>query len=225
MLISIEGNDASGKQTQSKLLYEYLQHNRIESSLITFPNYAHDSSMLVRMYLSGKFGDKPDDVNAKTASILFACDRFGSYKTQWEEDYRNGKVIIADRYTTSNAIHQASKIHDAQERDEFLDWLFELEYDTLGLPKPDMTIFLNMPFEISSRLMKERSQKAGEAQKDIHESDLEYLERTNKNAIEISKKLGWLEISCVNDKGNLKTVEEIHQEIISLLHQHYEFKK
>lgn len=224
MLICIEGNDSSGKQTQSRRIYEYFQQQNIPSKLIAFPDYESDSSALVKMYLSGAFGMMPEDVNAKAASIFYACDRFASYKMNWEKDYKEGKVIVADRYTTSNAIHQASKIDDEAEREAFLKWLFELEYQIFGIPTPDIIIFLNMPHEISKNLMKDRANKiSGEEKKDIHESNASYLEKTNKNAIEISKKLNWVEITCVNEQGQLKSVEDIHREIVSVLNEKYEF--
>lgn len=226
MLISIEGNDGSGKETQSKLLYEYFQKNNIPSERITFPNYECESSVLAKMYLNGSFGDSPDDVNPKAASIFFACDRYASYKLFWSKYYHAGKIIIADRYTTSNAIHQASKIEEMSERENFLEWLFDLEYNIFGIPKPDITIFLNMPREISSELMKNRLNKfSGEIEKDIHESNRDYLEKTNRNALDISEKLGWIKVDCVDNSGHLKHIEDIHFEIVEILNKRYEFRR
>lgn len=226
MLISIEGNDGTGKETQSKMLYDYLLGKNIESKLITFPNYDCESSALVKMYLKGTFGDSPNDVNPKVASIFYACDRYASYKMFWEEDYKLGKIIIADRYTTSNIIHQASKIDDPEERRCFIEWLFDLEYGIFGIPKPDITIFLNMPFEFSKNLMKNRLNKfSGKNQKDIHESNEDYLSKNNQNTLDILGKLGWIKIDCIGTDGMLKSREKIHVEIIEMLNKRYGFEK
>ncbi|MDO4710413.1 MAG: thymidylate kinase [Peptostreptococcaceae bacterium] len=226
MLISIEGNDGSGKETQSKMLYEFFQKNNIDSGLVAFPNYDCESSSLVKMYLNGSFGDSPDDVDPKAASIFYACDRYASYKMFWEKDFREGKVIISDRYTTSNVIHQASKIDDIQKRDEFIAWLFDLEYNIFGIPKPNETIFLNMPFEFSRELIRNRRNKfSGKNQKDIHEANEEYLIKTYKNTMDILEKLAWIKIDCVDENNQLKSIEAIHQEIVDILIKKYEFKR
>lgn len=218
MLISIEGTDASGKETQSRKLFEQLKSNNFATKLISFPDYNSESSALVKMYLNGCFGDKPEDVNPKAASIFFASDRYASYRTHWIEEYQKGSIIIADRYTTSNVIHQASKIESKAERQEFIDWLFDLEYNIFGIPKPDLTIFLNMPFEFSKKLMENRMNKiSGEEKKDIHESNFEYLKKTNENALEISRILGWIKVDCVDAAFKLKSVEEIQNEIYSIV--------
>lgn len=226
MLISIEGNDGTGKETQSKMLYDYFLENNIPSKLITFPNYDCESSALVKMYLNGRFGDSPNDVNPKAASIFYACDRYASYKIFWENDYKLGKIIVADRYTTSNIIHQASKIDDQEERNYFIEWLFDLEYGIFGIPKPDITIFLNMPYEFSKNLMKNRLNKfSGTHQKDIHESNEDYLAKNNQNTLDILEKLGWIKIDCINMFGELKSKDEIHTEIVEMLNGRYEFKR
>lgn len=223
MLIIIEGNDASGKETQSKLLFEYFRSQKIQSELISFPDYGSESSALVKMYLNGLFGQSADDVNPRAASIFFACDRYASYKTKWEQRYLAGDIIIADRYTTSNAVHQASKLDTISEREEFIDWLFDLEYNIFAIPKPDLVIFLDMPFEVSQKLIRARNNKfSGESDKDIHESDIAYLKKTNSNALQIADKLGWHKIVCVDPVGDLKTVYAIHQEIIDVIEKNYE---
>lgn len=218
MLINIEGTDASGKQTQSKMLYNYLLKKRVKSKLITFPDYNNDSSALVKMYLNGEFGKNPDDVNPKAASIFFACDRYASYKTNWEKYYKDNYTIIADRYTTSNVIHQASKIDDKEERFCFVEWLYDLEYNIFGIPKPDIIIFLNMPPQVSFQLMENRVNKiSGENTKDIHESNEGYIIRSNTNALAISEFLGWIKVDCMDRDGVLKSKKNIHDEIIKIV--------
>lgn len=218
MLICIEGSDASGKETQSKLLCEYFKSKGIPTQWISFPDYSSDSSILVKMYLNGCFGDSPDSVNPQAASILFACDRFASYNLNWKRAYLENHVIVADRYTTSNAVHQASKIDDELERNIFLDWLFHLEYKIFGIPKPDYIIFLNVPFDVSWELMKNRANKiSGDTKKDIHESDVAYLKKVNRNALEIAGKLNWIQIDCVDKNNIMKSVEQIQSEIVKAI--------
>ena len=137
-LIAIEGLDGSGKATQTELLVETLKQKGILARKVSFPDYESDSSALVKMYLSGQFGVEPFSVNAFAASSFFAVDRFASYKKEWGSDYEHG-VIVADRYTTSNAIHQCSKLPRDQ-WDSFLDWLFDYEYKKLGLPAPSTVV-------------------------------------------------------------------------------------
>lgn len=213
-LIVIEGTDASGKQTQSELLYEYFKKENTNVVRLCFPDYESPSSSLVKMYLNGDFGKTPDAVDGKIASIFYAADRYASYKTKWETlSKEKNAVIIFDRYVTSNMIHQAAKVKDAAEKDAFLDWVYDLEYGILGLPQPDHIIFLNMPPEQAEILMKNRVNKiTNEAQKDIHESDKEYLKTCYNNACYVAKKYNWTVISCVTD-GNLRSIEEIQEEI------------
>ena len=145
ILIAIDGVDASGKQTQTELLKKRLENNELKIKSVSFPAYDNPSSTLVKMYLNGEFGDKPSDVNAYATSTFFAADRFATYKTDWGKDYENGTLILADRYVSSNLIHQASKIENQEEKDKFLTWLDDLEYNVYGLPRPNVTIFLDMP--------------------------------------------------------------------------------
>ncbi|MFA7637008.1 MAG: hypothetical protein WCX81_04520, partial [Monoglobales bacterium] len=178
-LIVIEGLDSSGKETQSKLLCEHLEKSGKRVKRIEFPNYKSESSALVRMYLGGSFGNSPDCVNAYAASTFFAADRYATYKTDFEEFLNSGGIVVADRYTTSNMIHQASKITDEAERNKYLDWLENFEYDLLLLPRPDVVIFLDMPMDIAQKLMTARLNKIdGGEKKDIHESNRAYLEAT-----------------------------------------------
>ncbi len=213
ILIAIDGVDASGKQTQSQLVFDKLIKQGKKARLVSFPDYSSDSSALVRMYLNGEFGSDPSDVNAYAASTFFAADRFASYRRDWKKDYENGVVMIADRYVQSNMIHQASKL-PASEKEKFIDWLYELEYGIYALPKPDVTIFLDMPPEKARELMAERENKfTRSADKDIHERNSEYLLKSYENAVFIAQKLGWTRISCVKD-GKLRSVEDINDEIM-----------
>ena len=214
-LIVIDGVDSSGKQTQAKLLAEGLRDRGYSVREITFPNYESDSSALVKMYLGGSFGDKPDDVNPYAASTFYAVDRYASMKIDWGKAINGDEVVIADRYVSSNIIHQAAKIQDEIEKAQFIEWLNDLEFEKLALPRPDITIFLDMPVKHALELMRERANKiTGEAQKDIHENNTEYLYSSYNNAIGVCDKMNWTKISCVqNDK--IKTILEINQEILS----------
>lgn len=211
-LIAIDGVDASGKETHCGLLYEKLKNDGEAVKRISFPMYQSPSSELVKMYLSGDFGENPDDVNAYAASSLFAADRFASFRTDWGKDYKNGSIIIADRYVSANMIHQASKLGEC-EKNRFLDWLDSFEYEIYELPRPDITIFLDMPPEYGIKLMAERDNKfSHESKKDIHERNSEYLEKSYKNACMIADKYGWTRISCVKG-GQIRTIDDINNEI------------
>lgn len=214
-LIVIEGVDSSGKATQSALLKERLSLTDKKIASIEFPNYKSDSSALCKMYLNGDFGKEATDISPYAASVLFAVDRFASVKATWKELFADGTVIIADRYTTSNMVHQASKITDTDEKNAFLDWLYELEYEKLSLPEPDLVIFLDMPVENAKKLMEKRANKIdNSSQKDIHERDEAYLKASYDNAVFVAEKYGWETVCCTKD-GNLRTIEEIADEIFS----------
>lgn len=213
-LIVIDGLDGSGKATQAGLLEEEWKRQGKAVRKISFPDYASDSSALVRMYLSGRFGDDPEAVNAYAASSFYAVDRYASYKTQWEGFYRSGGIVIADRYTTSNAIHQCSKL-PADKWDSFLGWLFYYEYELLGIPAPDLVIYLDVDPEISQRLLKERY--GGDVRReDIHERNMVYLAHSREAALYCRKKLGWQRIGCCAD-GGMRPVEAIHRDIFKLV--------
>lgn len=222
-LIVIEGVDASGKATQTKLLYEYFLSEGKRVRTLTFPDYASDSSAPVKMYLSGKLGDSADDVNPYAASALFAVDRFCSYKTGWEKYLKEGGIIIADRYVTSNFIHQAAKIKDISEKDKFLSFQADFEYERIGLPKPDKVIFLDVPPEVSAFLMRERENKfTHEKEKDIHEKDLSYIKKSYENALYVAEKFGFTKIVCTENgkmKSPEKIAEEVRSEVMSALMQ------
>ena len=218
-LIVIEGLDGSGKATQTKLLYEKLNINGVNVKQITFPDYASNSSALVKMYLAGEFGSDPSDVNAYAASAFYAVDRYASYKKEWGDFYNNGGVITADRYTTSNAIHQCSKLPE-NKWDDFLKWLFDFEYDLLGIPAPDIVIYLKVGIDTSQSLITQRYANTGE-KKDIHEANREYLNCSAYAADYCTQNLGWKTILCEKN-GVMRTINDIHQEIRSLVLQYIE---
>ena len=210
-LIVVEGLDGSGKSTQLELLHRRLSEMKKACRTVSFPAYDSDSSALVKMYLAGAFGDKPNDVNAYAASAFYTVDRFASYKTDWGGYYQSGGVVIAGRYTTSNAVHQASKLPE-NEWEPFLDWLYDFEYQKIGIPKPDKVLFLDMPVEVSQALLKERYSCSG-GEKDIHEKDVAYLERCRKAALFTAHYSGWTVISCA-ENGRPRTVEAISDDIL-----------
>ncbi len=211
-LIVIEGLDGSGKSTQLELLPQNLLKQGIESKTVSFPDYDSDSSALVKMYLGGTFGKKPGDVNAYAASLFYAVDRYASYKANWGEYYNQNGVIVSGRYTTSNAVHQTSKMPES-EWQGFLDWLYDLEYNKVGIPKPDKVIFLDMPVEVSQKLLSGRY-SGDEAKKDIHESDTAYLENCRKAAMFTARYSGWTIIPCAKD-GKARSIEDISKDVLT----------
>ena len=213
-LIVIEGLDASGKRTQAEILLKRLQESGKEAFEISLPNYADESSALVRMYLRGDLGDKPSDVNAYAASTFYAVDRYASFKKSWGKEYNSGKIIVANRYTTSNACHQMTKL-DESEWDAYLSWLFDFEYRMLEIPKPDCVIYLDMPVEISQRLLLKRYHD-DESKKDVHEKDVAYLKSCHKAADYACEKLGWNRIAC-SLNGEPRAIEAIADDIFSVL--------
>lgn len=213
-LIVIEGLDGSGKGTQAALLTKALEERGAAVRKISFPDYDSDSSALVKMYLRGEFGKDPDDVNAYAASSFYAVDRFASYKRDWGQFYREGGIVIADRYTTSNAVHQCSKLPEG-EWDAFLDWLFDYEYRLMGIPAPDKVIYLKVDPAVSQKLMTGRY-AGDESKKDIHEGNLDYLNRSRMAAGYCSQKLGWHEIECSTDSG-MRSVEAILADVMAAI--------
>ncbi|CVK18986.1 dTMP kinase [Sporomusa sphaeroides] len=216
-LIVIEGTDGSGKATQSGKMAARLAAEGFTVRKVDYPNYQSQSSALVKMYLNGEFGERPEDVNAYAASAFYAVDRIASYKKEWEEFYLNGGIVIADRYTTSNMIHQAAKIKDKAEKERYLEWLGDFEFTKCGLPVPDKVFFLAMPPAVSRELMRGRENKAGNV-KDIHEQDSDYLSYCFANACDIAATFGWHRVDCT-DSGQIKTIEQIHEEIYQELHR------
>ncbi len=209
-LIVIEGTDGSGKSTQFRLMSQRLQQESRDFRHIVFPRYSQESSALIRMYLGGQFGTKPSDVNAYAASAFYAVDRFASYKQDWGQWYENGGLVLSDRYTTSNAVHQTSK-EPKENQPEFLKWLYEFEYDKLQLPKPDLVLYLDMPTDFTEQLLRSREEKTNTSA-DIHEKDMAYLATCRESGRAAAAYYGWTVINCVKD-GSMRTIEDIHQEI------------
>lgn len=215
-LFVIEGVDGSGKATQTELLYQALQQQHQTVRKVSFPDYDSPSSSLIKMYLNGEFGTDPQSVNAFATSVFFAVDRFASFRKDWQQFYQDGGIIIADRYVTSNLVHQAGKITDAAEKERYIHWLSELEYDIFGLPRPDCVIFLDMPPAYSLQLRQQRNELKQGLTKDIHEADQHYLEQAYNNATSIAQHQQWHVISCVAD-GKIRTIDDIHREIMQVV--------
>lgn len=213
-LIVLEGLDGCGKNTQTKLLTEHLKKENMNVKYITFPNYDDASSSLVKMYLNSEFGGSPDDVNAYAAASFYAVDRYASLKKYWQEFYENGGVVICDRYTTSNAVYQMCKLEKIF-WDEYLTWLYDYEYDKLGLPRPDSVIYLRGEIEISQRLMAGRYE-GDESKKDLHESNIKFLKKCSEAALYVAKKDDWKIIDCCKN-GEMRGKNEIHEEIIKII--------
>ena len=209
-LIVIEGTDGSGKSTQFRLLTERLTREGRDFQKLVFPQYAEPSSALIRMYLGGEFGSKPSDVNAYAASAFYAVDRYASYKKVWGQWYEGDGLVVSDRYTTSNAVHQASKV-PAGEQNAFLHWLYDFEYDKLGLPRPDLVIYLDVPTDFTAAMMRRREADTNTTA-DIHEQDMEYLATCRRTGKAAAEYYGWTVIQCVRD-GAMRTIEDIHEEI------------
>lgn len=216
-LIVLEGTDGCGKSTQAELACQALIQANVDHKRLIFPRYKEDSSMLLRMYLQGQFGSHPEDVNAYAASTFFAVDRYASYQTDWKADYQAGRVIFSDRYTTSNAVHQSSKL-EREELFRFTDWLFHYEYELLGLPSPTCVIFLDLPPKASFQMLQKRQGEQG----DIHELDHDYLIRCHDRALELCSHYGWHRIAC-SEKDKIRSIEDIHQDIMDVIFQ--ELKK
>ena len=213
-LFVIDGLDGCGKSTQFDLLSEAMERQGGFYRTISFPDYSQPSSALVKMYLAGEFGKDPSDVNAYAASSFFAVDRFASYKAQWGKFYENGGIVIADRYTTSNAVHQCSKLPEEQ-WDAFIEWLFDFEFNLMGIPAPDTVIYLQVDPAVSQKLMTQRYQ-GDESKKDIHESNLDYLAKSREAAEYCADKLGWKTVSCT-EGDTMRTIQAIHEEVMTLL--------
>lgn len=209
-LIVFEGTDGSGKATQARLLCEHLDREGIAYREIDYPRYGNPFAEPAKRYLEGELGKKPGDVNAYAASVLFSVDRYASYKQDWGGFYEAGGLVIANRYTTSNAVHQASKLPLGEQK-EFLNWLFDLEYNRLGLPRPDRVVYLDMPTEVSEQMLRRRERETGTAA-DIHEQDELYLKKCRAGAREIVRECGWTVIDCA-DGGMPRPTEEIHREV------------
>ena len=209
-LIVLEGTDGSGKSTQFKLLTQRLEQSGTPFRHAVFPRYSQPSSALIRMYLGGEFGTNPSDVSSYAASAFYAVDRYASYKQDWGQWYQEGGLVLCDRYTTSNAVHQASK-EPPEKREAFLHWLYEFEYDHLELPKPDLIIYLDVPTDFTRELMRGREAQLG-THADIHEKDMQYLLTCRNAGRDAAAYYGWTVIDCVKD-GVMRSIEDIHEEI------------
>ncbi len=209
-LIVFEGVDGSGKSTQYRRLCERLRREGRSFRSLVFPQYEEPSSALIRMYLAGEFGDRPSDVNAYAASSFFAVDRYASYKKDWGSYYASGGLIITDRYTTSNAVHQASKL-PAEEREAYLRWLFDFEYGKLGLPAPDLVLFCDVDLSVSLEHLRHRENET-HTHADIHERDDAYLAASIEAARQAAVICSWRRLNC-GVGGVRRSVEEIGAEV------------
>lgn len=208
-IIVIEGLDGSGKNTQARLLCDRLSED-FKIKRLSFPDYDSQSSALVKMYLGGEFSDDPMAVNAYAASSFYAVDRIASYLKNWKEDFEGGVNFVFDRYTTSNAVYMLSKL-EGEEKEVFLSWLVDFEFNKMGLPKPDKVIYLDMPTEISQKLMSKRYE-GDESKKDLHEKNVDFLKICRENALLAAEKLDWTVIQC-SDGENPYTIEEISEKV------------
>lgn len=210
-LIVFEGTDGSGKSTQFARLCRRLEQERADFRRLIFPQYQEPSSALLRMYLNGEFGSHPSDVNPYAASTFYAVDRYASWKKVWGDYYRGGGLVLSDRYTTSNAVHQASKLPE-DEWEGFFRWLFDFECGKLGLPRPDLVIYLDMPTERAVENLRARERET-HTTGDIHEVDTDYLALCRRTALRAAECLGWRKVPCVDAAGNLRSIEALHEEI------------
>lgn len=218
-LIVLEGTDGSGKSTQFQLLKQRLEREGTAFRTIEFPRYQEPSSALIRMYLDGEFGRNPGDVNAYAASTFYAVDRYASFRMDWGAYYKQGGLLLSDRYTSSNAVHQASKLREPM-RPDFYRWLYDLEFVRFGLPVPDLVIYLDMPTELSEALLRKRENDT-HTHADIHEQDLDYLRVCRNTGLEAAAFYGWRVISCARN-GALRSPEDIHEEIYRTMKQRLE---
>ena len=219
-LFVIDGTDGSGKQTQFEKLKERLSKDGVDYKTVSFPNYDSPSSSLVKMYLSGEFGTNAQEISPYIASTFYAADRYATFQTGYKKYYEDGGIILADRYTTANMVHQAGKIKDKEERDKFLKWLWDFEFKLYGLPIPTEVFFLNMPTEKALELMKDRKNKFDEnAKKDIHERNETHMRDAYKAACDVAKDYNWFEIKCMKD-NKLRTIDDIHEEIYNEVKKH-----
>lgn len=209
-LIVLEGTDGSGKSTQFQRLTDRLSQEGRQFQKLVFPQYSEPSSALIRMYLGGEFGARPSDVNAYAASAFYSVDRYASYKKVWGQWYESGGLVVSDRYTTSNAVHQASK-EPLEKQSDFLKWLYDFEYSKLGLPRPDLVVYLDVPTDFTEKMMRSR-EAATHTHADIHEQDLEYLATCRRTGRAAAEYYGWTVIGCVKN-GAMRSIDDIHEEI------------
>lgn len=210
-IIVLEGLDGCGKSTQLELIVQALTERGLTVRLVSFPNYDSHSGRIVSDYLNGNIPCE-GKVGAYAASSFYAADRYISFNTDWKKHYDNGEIIVCGRYTTSNAIYQMTKLSE-NERDEFLSWLWDYEYEKLGLPKPDKVLYLDMPIEVSQKLLSARY-NGDEAKKDIHERNLDFMRNCHNSALYTAEKCCWDMISC-SDGYEPFSIENIHQRILA----------
>lgn len=213
-LIVFEGIDGSGKSTQFDLMCKRLENHGVDFRRLIFPQYNQPSSALIRMYLEGQFGKNPTDVNAYASSAFYAVDRYASFVKVWRDYYLSGGMILADRYTTSNAIHQGAKLPD-DEQENFFRWLEQFEYEKMGLPVPDSVVYMDVTLESADENLRSREAKKGQSG-DIHETDSGYLAKCLTVAKKAADYYGWNIVKCTSD-GAMRNPENIHQEIFTLL--------
>ena len=209
-LIVLEGTDGSGKSTQFQRLTDRLSQEGRQFQKLVFPQYSEPSSALIRMYLGGEFGARPSDVNAYAASAFYSVDRYASYKKVWGQWYESGGLVVSDRYTTSNAVHQTSK-EPPEKQSDFLKWLYDFEYSKLGLPRPDLVVYLDVPTDFTEKMMRSR-EAATHTHAAIHEQDLEYLATCRRTGRAAAEYYGWTVIGCVKN-GAMRSIDDIHKEI------------
>lgn len=211
-LIIIEGSDGSGKATQTRLLVERLRKNGKSVKSVSFPDYDSESSALVKMYLRGDFGNEADAVNPYAASAFYAVDRFASYQMQWKQFLQEGGIVIADRYTTSNMLYQMIKIQIRSEKETYLNWLEDFEFNKMGLPRPDCVILLDVPLEVTEQLMAQRVGKTGGQTGDIHEKDESFLRRCHEAYDMLANKYDWYRIACTLQQ-KMRSAQDIHEDV------------
>ena len=213
-LIVLEGIDGSGKSTQFKRLCARLEAENVPFHRVIFPRYGEPSSALLTMYLNGVFGKNPRDVNAYAASTFYGVDRFASFRMDWGEYYKGGGLILSDRYTTSNAVHQGAKVPEP-ELGAFLDWLYDFEFRILELPRPDLVLYMDIDLASAERQMRARESETRTAA-DIHEADLDYLRRCLWAGGAAADRFGWRRIPCV-EGGKMRPVEDIHGDVFRVV--------
>ncbi len=213
-IIVLEGVDGVGKATQTSLLVNWLAKKEIPCISQSFPDYGSPACAPVEEYLHGGYGENAAEVNPYAVSTMFAVDRFASYQKHWKQAYENGYVLVCDRYTTSNAVLQGGKL-PLEERPAYWDWLYDLEFNKMGLPKPDLVLYLDAPIALTSKLMDKRQQTTSH-QSDIHEADIQFLKAGRASGMAAADYLGWDVIQCFSDDASrILSIEEIQRKIVN----------
>lgn len=217
MIIVITGIDGSGKETQTNILTAYLQKTGVKVKKQSFPNYESKSAGALKMYLGGELSETANEINAYQAASLFVTDFFCTMKNKYEKFLQGGGVLLCDRYTESNLIHQAIKLPTAEEKIKFQNWLNNYQYNIMNIPKPDLVIFLNMPLKTCLKLANDRSSLKNGEKKDLHEQDISHLANAYTQCQKLAKTENWKEISCIDENGNLLPREKICSKIIPVV--------